>query len=131
MSNSSDSPTSSAVNETLPSQAQEIPNELDPIEIEGDENEILSPLEKGEVVILDDPIPVDSEIGYLAPSFKAQLNTGSEPVTIDPADGTVRLIGFFAHWCPHCQREVPRIKMVRRKWSPYRNRDLGCLNRRT
>ena len=33
LSNSSDSPTSSAVNETLPSQAQEIPNELDPIEI--------------------------------------------------------------------------------------------------
>ncbi|GIS34376.1 MAG: hypothetical protein Ct9H90mP5_08250 [Acidimicrobiaceae bacterium] len=58
------------------------------------------------------PFPVDPEIGYLAPSFKAQLNTGSEPITIDPADGTVRLIGFFAHWCPHFQREVPRVS----KW---------------
>ena len=40
------------------------------------------------------------------------MNTGSELITVDPADGTVRLIGFFAHWCPHCQREVPRVS----KW---------------
>ena len=131
LSDSNDSSTNSVINETLPSQAQIVPDEQDPIEIEGDENEVLSPLEQGKVTILGDPIPVDSEIGYLAPSFKAQLNTGSEPVTIDPADGTVRLIGFFAHWCPHCQREVPRIKVVGRKWSPYRNRDPGCLNRCT
>ena len=102
LSDSSDSSTNSVTNETPPTQAQVVPDEQNSIEI--DENVVLSPLEKGKVTILGDPIPVDSEIGYLAPSFKAQLNTGSEPITIDPADGTVRLIGFFAHWCPHCQK---------------------------
>ena len=110
LSDSNNSSTDSVINETPPAQAQVVPDEQNSIEI--DENVVLSPLEKGKVTILGDPIPVDSEIGYLAPSFKAQLNTGSEPVTIDPADGTVRLIGFFAHWCPHCQREVPRVS----KW---------------
>jgi len=68
--------------------------------------------ETGVVEILGEPVPADTEIGYLAPSFKAQLNNGSELLTVNPADGTVRLIGFFAHWCPHCQREVPRVS----KW---------------
>ena len=112
LSDSKDSSKNSVTNETPPAQAQVAPDEQDSIEIEVDENVVLSPLEKGKVTILGDPIPVDPEIGYLAPSFKAQLNTGSEPITIDPADGTVRLIGFFAHWCPHCQREVPRVS----KW---------------
>ena len=112
LSDSNDMTTNSVSNENPASQAQVVSGEQDSIEIEVDKNEVLSPLEKGEVVILDDPIPVDSEIGYLAPSFKAQLNTGSGLVTVDPADGTVRLIGFFAHWCPHCQREVPRVS----KW---------------
>ena len=97
LSDSKDSSKNSVTNETPPAQAQVAPDEQDSIEIEVDENVVLSPLEKGKVTILGDPIPVDPEIGYLAPSFKAQLNTGSEPITIDPADGTVRLICFFAH----------------------------------
>jgi len=112
LSDSNNSSTDSVINETPPAQAQVVPDEQDPIEIEADENEVQSPLEQGKVTILGASIPIDEEIGYTAPSFKAQLNTGSEPVTIDPADGKVRLIGFFAHWCPHCQREVPRVS----KW---------------
>ena len=112
LSDSNDSSTNTAINETLPAQPEIIPDAQDPIEIEANENAVQSSLEQGEVMILGDPIPVDPEIGYIATSFKAQLNTGSELVTIDPADGTVRLIGFFAHWCPHCQREVPRVS----KW---------------
>ena len=112
LSDSNDSSTNTVINETLPVQSQVVPDAQDPIEKKTDKNKVQSPLERGKVTILGDPIPVDSEIGYLAPSFKAQLNTGSELVTIDPADGTVRLIGFFAHWCPHCQREVPRVS----KW---------------
>ena len=112
LSDSNDSSTNSVVKETPPAQAPVVPDEQDPIETETHEDVVLSPLEKGKVTILGEPIPVDPEIGYLAPSFEAQLNTGSELVTIDPTDGTVRLIGFFAHWCPHCQREVPRVS----KW---------------
>ena len=112
LSDSNDSSTNTAINETLPAQSQIAPDAQDSVEKKTDENKAQSPLEQGKVTILGDPIPIDPEIGYLAPSFIAQLNTGSEPVTIDPTDGTVRLIGFFAHWCPHCQREVPRVS----KW---------------
>ena len=112
LSDSNDSSTNTVINETLPVQSQIVPDAQDSVEIETDENKVQSPLEQGKVTILGDPIPVDPEIGYTAPSFKAQLNTGSGLVTVDPADGTVRLIGFFAHWCPHCQREVPRVS----KW---------------
>ena len=112
LSDSNDSSNNSVTNQTSPAQSQVISGEEDSIEIEVDENVALSPLEKGKVTILGDPIPVDPEIGYLAPSFEAELNDGSGLVTVDPADGTVRLIGFFAHWCPHCQREVPRVS----KW---------------
>jgi len=112
LSDSNDSSTNTVINETLPGQSQIVPDAQDLIEKKTDKNKVQSPLELGKITILGDPIPVDPEIGYLAPSFKAQLNTGSELVTIDPADGTVRLIGFFAHWCPHCQREVPRVS----KW---------------
>ena len=112
LSDSNDSSNNSVANQTSPAQSQVISGEEDSIEIEVDENVALSPLEKGKVTILGDPIPVDPEIGYLAPSFEAELNDGSGLVTVNPADGTVRLIGFFAHWCPHCQREVPRVS----KW---------------
>ena len=112
LSDSNDSSNNSVTNQTSPAPAQAISGEEDSIEIEVDENVALSPLEKGKVTILGDPIPVDPEIGYLAPSFEAELNDGSGLVTVKPADGTVRLIGFFAHWCPHCQREVPRVS----KW---------------
>ncbi len=112
LSDSNDSLTNTVINETLPAQSQIVPDAQDSVGKKTDENKGRSPLEQGKVTILGDPIPVDPEIGYLAPSFEAQLNTGSELVTIDPADGTVRLIGFFAHWCPHCQREVPRVS----KW---------------
>jgi thiol-disulfide isomerase/thioredoxin len=33
-----------------------------------------------------------------------------QPVTIDPGStGNPTAIWFIAHWCPHCQAEVPRI----------------------
>ena len=65
--------------------------------------------ETGMVEILGEALPPDETAGHKAPGFRAQPNTSQEMVEIKPDDGTVRLIGFFAHWCPHCQREVPRV----------------------
>jgi len=49
----------------------------------------------------------DPAIGTLAPEITAtSLATGS-PITLGP--GRARVIGFFAHWCPHCQAELPEI----------------------
>ncbi len=70
-------------------------------------------IETAAVTVNGDPLPSyspgDAAVGLAAPGFEAQT-THSETITaVDPTDGTVRLIGFFAHWCPHCQREVPRV----------------------
>lgn len=37
---------------------------------------------------------------------------GGDPVIIDPAVDGPTLIVFLAHWCPHCNREIP----VLNKW---------------
>ena len=44
----------------------------------------------------------------VAPAFAATTFDGTE-VSVLPGDGTAKVIGFFAHWCPHCQRELPRM----------------------
>ena len=49
----------------------------------------------------------DTAVGTLAPSITATTFDGDR--VSYRADGTVRVYGFFAHWCPHCQREVPMV----------------------
>lgn len=49
----------------------------------------------------------DGTVGTPAPRISAQNFDGSR-VQIG-GDGTARLYGFFAHWCPHCQDEIPRV----------------------
>ena len=72
-------------------------------------NAIQERFETGTVEIIGEALPPDESVGHTAPGFKAQPNTSPEMIEIQPDDGTIRLIGFFAHWCPHCQREVPRV----------------------
>lgn len=52
----------------------------------------------------------DTGVGATIPTVEATL-LGGGSMELGP-DGTGRLIGFFAHWCPHCQAEVP----VARSW---------------
>lgn len=62
--------------------------------------------------------------GYLAPFEQGQPDaalgtvlgevTGVEyytqaEITVDPSDGTSRAWLIWAHWCPHCQRELPPL----------------------
>ncbi len=49
----------------------------------------------------------DPAIGQTAPEISGTDFAGS-PVEI-VADGTPRVVMFVAHWCPHCQREVPAV----------------------
>jgi len=72
---------------------EEIP-ETDTVTFAGD---LLPPAGDG-----DDPA-----VGTIAPVVTAtDLSTGA-PVTLGP--GQARVIGFFAHWCPHCQAELPEL----------------------
>ncbi len=50
----------------------------------------------------------DPAMERMAPAFAATTFDGVE-ASVLPGDGTARVIGFFAHWCPHCQRELPRL----------------------
>lgn len=51
----------------------------------------------------------DSALGAAIPTITGQSFDGSE-VVIDPADGRPKVILFLAHWCPHCQTEVPVVQ---------------------
>jgi len=53
------------------------------------------------------PNTPDPSVGERAPEIEGSSFDGSA-VTIG-AGGRPELVIFLAHWCPHCQREVPRI----------------------
>ena len=65
-----------------------------PVELTGDP---LPPLARG-----DDPA-----VGMPAPEVAGESFDGT-PVAITD-DGRPKLLVFLAHWCPHCQAEVPKI----------------------
>lgn len=71
-----------------------------------------------DVTVVGDPVPVlsgnaplgrDIAFGRDAPGVEGTDWNGN-PVTIDPGDGRSKLIVFLAHWCPHCQAEVPVVQ---------------------
>jgi thiol-disulfide isomerase/thioredoxin len=49
----------------------------------------------------------DSAIGATPPTLAGE-GFNERPVTIAPSDAP-RIVIFLAHWCPHCQAEVPVI----------------------
>lgn len=68
----------------------------------------------GDPTVEGDPLPVyatgteDVAVGLTAPNVTGADWNGNE-VTIQP-NGTPKIILFLAHWCPHCQAEVPRVQ---------------------
>jgi thiol-disulfide isomerase/thioredoxin len=62
-----------------------------------------------------DPLPQfetsvdDPAIGRTAPTLDGSTFAGT-PITIPAADGNAKAIFFVAHWCPHCQAEIPRLE---------------------
>ncbi len=50
----------------------------------------------------------DPAAGSVAPTLRGTDFDGN-PVTIG-ADGRAKVVYFLAHWCPHCQAEVPLIQ---------------------
>ncbi|MGB6058173.1 MAG: redoxin family protein [Microthrixaceae bacterium] len=57
------------------------------------------------------PADQDPAVGKTPPTLSGQTFDGSD-LKIDPSDGRAKVVVFIAHWCPHCQREVPEIQ----KW---------------
>jgi cytochrome c biogenesis protein CcmG, thiol:disulfide interchange protein DsbE len=55
----------------------------------------------------DSATATDPAVGEAAPTLIGQ-NFAGQPVKITD-DGRAKVLVFVAHWCPHCQREVPII----------------------
>jgi cytochrome c biogenesis protein CcmG, thiol:disulfide interchange protein DsbE len=51
----------------------------------------------------------DPAVGMTMPSL-AGVGFGGESVAIDNKDGRPKILMFVAHWCPHCQAEVPVVQ---------------------
>ena len=69
-------------------------------------------IETGDVQLLSgNPLPAytipDLAVGNSLANFQAQTMR-SETLEFT-GDGTARIFGFFAHWCPFCQQELPEI----------------------
>ncbi len=56
----------------------------------------------------------DSAIGKKAPTLDGADFDGKS-VTAGGASGKPQIVTFIAHWCPHCQREVPIIIDLKNK----------------
>ena len=75
--------------------------EFQPVIVDGD---VLSPLGDGS----GNPA-MDAAMGKTAPTLNGYTFAGN-PVSITPgANSQPLMLVFLAHWCPHCNREVPRL----------------------
>ena len=70
--------------------------ENQPVEVVGEALEALS--DSGD----------DSTIGLTAPTLNGYAFDGSN-LSVTPGDGKPYMLVFLAHWCPHCNREIPRL----------------------
>jgi thiol-disulfide isomerase/thioredoxin len=78
--------------------------------------------EQGSVVVSGESLPeypadgglfadpaTDPAVGMTPPTLTGQDFQGQD-VTIEPGGGTPMVVVFAAHWCPHCQKEIPLIQ---------------------
>jgi thiol-disulfide isomerase/thioredoxin len=91
-------------NDSASSDTTKVPNsdgtvsagENQPVEVVGD---VLEPLPES---------ADDSTIGLMAPTLNGYTFDGST-LSVIPGDGKPYMVVFLAHWCPHCNDEVPRL----------------------
>jgi cytochrome c biogenesis protein CcmG, thiol:disulfide interchange protein DsbE len=50
----------------------------------------------------------DTAVGMTAPTLES-VDFAGKPATAGGATGSPYALVFLAHWCPHCQAEVPRL----------------------
>jgi cytochrome c biogenesis protein CcmG, thiol:disulfide interchange protein DsbE len=73
-----------------------------------------SPAETQPVTVVGPALPTPSEagadtaIGMTAPTLRGFRFDGS-PIDITPG-GRAKMVVFLAHWCPHCNREIPVLQ---------------------
>lgn len=63
-------------------------------------------------VLETDDIDADPAVGTPAPTVVG-VDFDGNPVRIDPAQDGPTMVVFLAHWCPHCNAEVPVLNELR------------------
>ncbi len=63
----------------------------------------------------------DPAVGQTPPTLTGQDFSGGD-VTVAPGGGTPQVVIFAAHWCPHCQEEIPLIQ----EWIDGDTFPTGC-----
>ena len=83
------------------------------------------------VTVNGNPLPefpgngsADPAVGLAAPVLEGRSFDGSK-VTIGGKTGQPTLVMFMAHWCPHCQREVPLVVQWRADGTIIRGMEEG------
>lgn len=73
----------------------------------------------GPVDVIGDPLPAletdiaaDPALGTAAPTLVG-LGFDGQPVRVDATANGSTMVVFLAHWCPHCNAEVPRLTQLR------------------
>lgn len=61
----------------------------------------------GALPALDPNAASDSAVGQPIPTITG-TDLDGEPMTIAPSEGPVAIV-IVAHWCPHCQAEIPQL----------------------
>jgi cytochrome c biogenesis protein CcmG/thiol:disulfide interchange protein DsbE len=71
--------------------------------------------ETAKVTVSGSPLPrydaaksPDPALGDTIPTLTGKSVFDGAPVTVEP-NGKPQVVVFVAHWCPHCQAEVPRL----------------------
>lgn len=73
----------------------------------------VAPAEQQPVSVTGDALPelpregADTAVGLAPPALSGYSFDGS-PVAVTPG-GTAKMVVFLAHWCPHCNAEIPRL----------------------
>ncbi|MGF1600116.1 MAG: TlpA family protein disulfide reductase [Acidimicrobiales bacterium] len=97
--------------------AEQEANQAADVEIDGDP---LAPM-SGSGVGADDPA-----VGAIAPTLVGTDFDGTE-VRIEP-DGRPKVVYFLAHWCSHCQVEVPLVVELIDEGSQPENLDIYAVS---
>ena len=72
----------------------------------------------GPVDVIGDPLvplldeAADQAIGQGAPVLVG-LDLDGRPIRIEPATDGPTMLVFVAHWCPHCNEEIPKLNRMR------------------
>ena len=75
---------------------------------EGGSSETTAPVSDDALPEYDATLDEDPAVGMTIPSVSGKDFDGKD-ITISGDDGKAKVILFVAHWCPHCQREVPLL----------------------